>query len=151
MTGQSPVTQVVTEWRLNVSIVINFVNHSLLKSNPQDQHSSCEYHAHAITIEKNLTSFKVAFTSGASLVLFMLAFFFIGMPPRHAYAHPSISGVSTLETLWVAAHSQTIHEHMADVEVPSLDNLRKAGMFMICLGDIYASRVLAPESEAFLE
>ena len=32
-TGQSPVTQVVTEWRLNVSIVINFVNHSLLKSN----------------------------------------------------------------------------------------------------------------------
>ena len=31
--GQSPVRQVVTEWRLNVSIVINFVNHSFIKSN----------------------------------------------------------------------------------------------------------------------
>ena len=86
-------------------------------------------------------------------MLFVLVFFFVGMPLRHAYPRPSIDGVSVLETLWVAAHSRTIREHMADVEEPSLDNLRKAGMFTIRLGDIYASRVLAPdsESEAFLE
>ena len=93
------------------------------------------------------------FASGASLVLLVLVFFFVGMPPRRAYTRPSINGVSVLETLWVAVHSRIIREHMADIEEPSLDNLRKAGMFMIHLGDIYASRVLAPdsESEAFLE
>jgi uncharacterized protein YjeT (DUF2065 family) len=117
-----------------------------------DQYSSCKYHTYAI-IDKNLISFEVVFASGASLVLFVLAFFFVGMPPRRAYPRPSINGVSVLETLWVAAHSRTIREHMTDVEEPSLDNLRKAGMFMIRLGDIYASRVLVPdsESEAFLE
>ena len=75
------------------------------------------------------------------------------MPQRLACPRPSINGVSILETLWVAVHSRTIREHMADVEEPSLDNLRKAGMFTIRLGDIYASRVLVPdsESEAFLE
>ena len=91
------------------------------------------------------------FASGASLVLFLLAFLFVGMPPRRAFARPSINGISVLETLWISAHSQTIHEHIADIEEPSLDNLRKAGMFTIRLGDIHASRVLAPESEAFLE
>ncbi|KAG6370612.1 hypothetical protein JVT61DRAFT_11231 [Boletus reticuloceps] len=73
------------------------------------------------------------------------------MPPRFARHRPSIKGVSVLEMLWIAAHSQTICEHMADIEEPSLDNLRKAGMFTIRLGDIYASRVMVPESEAFLE
>ena len=91
------------------------------------------------------------FASGASLVLFLLAFLIVGMPLRHAFTHPSINGVSVLETLWISVHSQTIYEHMADIEEPSLDNLRKAGMFTIRLGDIHASRVLAPESEAFLE
>ena len=73
------------------------------------------------------------------------------MPPRPAYPSPSIHGVSVLETLWIGVHSRTIHAHMTDIKEPSLDNLRKAGMFMICLGDIRASRVLAPESEALLE
>ena len=48
-------------------------------------------------------------------------------------------------------YSQAINEHIADIEEPSLDNLKKAGMFTICLGDILASQVLASESEAFLE
>ena len=96
-------------------------------------------------------SFKVIFTSAASLVLLVLAFVFAGMPLRYAYAYPDINGVSVLETMWVAVHSWAIHEHMAKVKEPSLDNLRTAGMFMIHLGDIHASQVVAPESEALLE
>ncbi|KAF8557204.1 hypothetical protein OG21DRAFT_379431 [Imleria badia] len=115
MTGRSPVTQVVTEWRLNINAV------------------------------------PVAFASGASLSLFILAFFFVGMPPKAACPSQSINGLSVLETLWVAVQSQTIHEHMTDMEKPSLDNLRKAGMFMIQLGDIHASPVIVPKSEASLE
>ncbi|KAF8557197.1 hypothetical protein OG21DRAFT_1505629 [Imleria badia] len=115
MTGQSPVTQTVTQWRLNINTV------------------------------------PVVFASGASLVLSLLALFFVGMPSRPTFTHPSINGVSVLEILWVSAHSRTIQVHIADIEEPSLDNLRKAGMFRIRLGDIHASQVLAPESEAFLE
>ena len=84
-------------------------------------------------------------------MLLVLAFVLVGMPPRYAYARPDIDGVSVLETMWVAVHSRAIRERMADVEEPSSENLRKAGMFMIRLGDIHSSRVLAPESEAILE
>lgn len=67
---------------------------------------------------------------------------------------PSVTGLSVLETLWIAAHSQTVREHMEEVDNPSLDNLRKAGMFQICLGDVHGSQhVASPESdsEALLE
>ena len=84
-------------------------------------------------------------------MLLVLAFVLVGMPSRSVYARPDINGVSVLETMWVAVHSRAIREHMADVEEPSTDNLRKAGMFMIRLGDVHSSRVLAPESEAILE
>ncbi|KAF8431895.1 hypothetical protein L210DRAFT_3633500 [Boletus edulis BED1] len=113
--GQSPVTQVITEWRLNINTT------------------------------------PVVFASGASLVLLVLAFLLAGIPAKYAHPHSSINGVSMLETLWIAAHSRTIREHMADIEEPSLDNLRKAGMFTIRLGDVHASRSLVSESEAFLE
>ena len=96
-------------------------------------------------------SLEVVFTSAASLVLLVLVFIFVGLPPRYAYARSDINGVSVLESMWVAVHSSAIHEHMGDVEEPSLVNLRKAGMFMIHLGDIHASRVVAPESETLLE
>ncbi|KAF8132764.1 hypothetical protein EV363DRAFT_1416435 [Boletus edulis] len=113
--GQSPVTQVITEWRLNINTI------------------------------------PVVFASGASLVLLILAFLLAGIPAKYAHPRSSINGVSVLETLWIAAHSRTIREHMADIEEPSLDNLRKAGMFTIRLGDVHASRGLVSESEAFLE
>ncbi|KAF8123885.1 hypothetical protein EV363DRAFT_1545912, partial [Boletus edulis] len=113
--GQSPVTQVITEWRLNINTI------------------------------------PVVFASGASLVLLILAFLLAGIPAKYAHPHSSINGVSMLETLWIAAHSRTIREHMADIEEPSLDNLRKAGMFTIRLGDVHASQSLVSESEAFLE
>jgi hypothetical protein len=49
-----------------------------------------------------------------------------------------VSGVSVLETLWIAAHSQALYERLADVDDASLDNLRAAGMFGICIADVKA-------------
>ncbi|KAG6370615.1 hypothetical protein JVT61DRAFT_11239 [Boletus reticuloceps] len=115
-----------------------------------DQYNPCKYCTYDI-IHKNPISFKVVFALGASLVLLILAFLLVGIPSKYAHPHSSINGVSVLETLWIAAHSRTIRDHMADIEEPSLDNLRKAGMFTIRLGDVYASRSLVSESEAFLE
>ncbi|KAF8436201.1 hypothetical protein L210DRAFT_2473492 [Boletus edulis BED1] len=73
--GQSPVTQVITEWRLNINTI------------------------------------PVAFASGASLVLSILAFLLAGIPAKYAHPRSSINGVSVLETLWIAALTKGGHVH----------------------------------------
>ena len=85
----------------------------------------------------------------------MLAFSLIRIPsksrlPQHA-SGLSITGLSVLEILWIAAHSQTLHENMANVNNPSLDHLRRVGMFKVCLGNIQNSQAEEAESEPFLE
>lgn len=64
---------------------------------------------------------------------------------------PNATALSVLETIWTVAHCDTLREHMADVDNASLDHLRKACMFKICLGDIRGSWALEGEREAFLE
>ncbi|KAF8836819.1 hypothetical protein BDN67DRAFT_973663 [Paxillus ammoniavirescens] len=94
--GESQVTKVVTQWRLNV-----------------------------------------LFASTASLVLSVIGCLLVGRLSRRC---TSVSGVSVLETLWIAAHSQALYERMADIDDTSLDNLRAAGMFGICIADVKAER-----------
>lgn len=76
---------------------------------------------------------------------------FIGVPSRVMRPRASVTGISVLETLWVAGHSWTLREHMKEVDEPSLDNLRKAGMIQICIGDIRGTQAVGSEGEAFLE
>ncbi|KAG8215508.1 hypothetical protein J3R82DRAFT_9153 [Butyriboletus roseoflavus] len=115
MTGESQVTQVITEWRLNINTV------------------------------------PVAFASTASLILFILVLCLIRIPSRLPQNGRSITGLSVLETLWVAAHSQTICENMVDLNDPSLDDLRRAGMFKVCLSNVRGSQFNEAESVTFLE
>ena len=46
-----------------------------------------------------------------------------------------ISELGVLETLWLEAHSEVLHERMLQVEDPTMNNLRVAGMFEVCLAD----------------
>ncbi|KIK92696.1 hypothetical protein PAXRUDRAFT_13082 [Paxillus rubicundulus Ve08.2h10] len=85
----------------------------------------------------NINTIPVLFASTASLVLFVIVFFLVGRPSRRC---TSVSGVSVLEALWIAAHSQVLHERMADIDDASLDNLRAAGMFGICIADVQVER-----------
>ncbi|KIJ07221.1 hypothetical protein PAXINDRAFT_103048 [Paxillus involutus ATCC 200175] len=100
--GESQVTQVVTQWRLNINKV------------------------------------PVLFASTASFLLFLFGLVLVGWPSRRRCT--SVSGISVLETLWIAAHSQALYERLADVDDASLDNLRAAGMFGICVADVKAER-----------
>ena len=61
---------------------------------------------------------------------------FIGVPSRTMQPRVSIAGISVLETLWIAAHSWSLCERMAEVDDPSLGNLRKAGKFQTRFGNI---------------
>ncbi|KIJ08401.1 hypothetical protein PAXINDRAFT_18463 [Paxillus involutus ATCC 200175] len=98
--GESQVTQVATQWRLNINKI------------------------------------PVLFASTASFVLFVIGLLLVGWPSRRRCT--SMSGVSVLETLWIAAHSQALYERLADVDDASVDNLRAAGMFGICIADVKA-------------
>lgn len=102
-------------------------------------------------INLDLISIEVIFVSAASLILLIMVIWLTGIPSRTIRPRASITGTSVLETLWIAAHSQTLHEHMVEVEDPSVENLRKAGMFQVCLGDIQGTQAIASESEALLE
>ena len=51
------------------------------------------------------------------------------------WKHSPISELGVLETLWLEAHSETLHERMLLVRDPTLYNLRVAGMLGVCLAD----------------
>lgn len=104
-----------------------------------------------ITVGNNLIFFKVVIASVASLILFILVFCLTGIPTSLSQQHPSITGLSVLEILWIGAQSQTVHNYMADVNESLLNNLRRVGMFRICLADIRGSQVINTGSEALLE
>ena len=117
---------------------------------PIDQWSSSEYPTY-FNVNKDFISVQVIFASVASLILLIIVSWFIGVPPRVMQPRASVTGISVLETLWIAAHSWSLCEHMAEVNDPSLDNLRKAGKFQICLGDTQGRWIIVTKSKAFLE
>ncbi|KAF9218274.1 hypothetical protein BS17DRAFT_836668 [Gyrodon lividus] len=84
-----------------------------------------------------VTQWRLNVNTIPRLVLFVMEFFLVGRPSRRS---ASVSGVTVLETLWIAAHSETLYERMADIDDASLDNLRAAGMFGIRIADVKAER-----------
>ena len=136
-------TQVGTTWRLNVGL--NYLCGTyliLIDVIPTDQYTSSEQYKSNTIVDRDLSPQEVGFATASSLILFISVFFFVGVPSCSTLLkpQPSITGMSVLETLWVTAHSWTVHEHMKEVNDPTLDNLCKAGMFEICLGDLHSSQ-----------
>lgn len=66
------------------------------------------------------------------MTLFLLLFYIVGVSSPRSLP---VSSLGVLETLWLESHSQRIHDRMLEVDDPSLDNLRRAGMFRVCLAD----------------
>ncbi|KAF8546560.1 hypothetical protein OG21DRAFT_1607730 [Imleria badia] len=75
---------------------------------------------------------KVVIASVASVLLFILAFYMIGVG---SWTPSAITELGVLEALWLEAHSEVLHERMLQVEDPTVYNLRVAGMFDVCLAD----------------
>ncbi|KAG8215448.1 hypothetical protein J3R82DRAFT_9062 [Butyriboletus roseoflavus] len=99
----------------------------------------------------NINTVPIAFASTASLILVILVLCLIRIPSRLPQHGRSITGLSVLEILWVAANSQTLCENMVDLNDPSLDDLRRVGMFKVCLGNIGGFQSDEAERETFLE
>ena len=76
----------------------------------------------------------------ASVVLFILAFYMVGGTSSQPCA---ISKLGVLETLWLEAHSEVLHERMVQIKDPTMNNLRVAGMFDVCIADDVAEVIAA--------
>ena len=70
--------------------------------------------------------------SAASVLVSILAFDMVGVTSSQPSA---ISELGVLETWWLEAHSEVLHEQMLQVEDPTVYNLRVAGMFDVCIAD----------------
>ena len=51
----------------------------------------------------------------------------------------TFSSLGVLETLWLESHSQLLHDHMLEIDDPSLDNLRSGGVLKFCIADELAA------------
>jgi hypothetical protein len=111
----------------------------LLNREPPQQINTIPVSKYQPSKGKDVDSFKVLFASTACLVLFAMVFFLIGRSSGHC---TSVSGVSVLQTLWIAAHSQALYERMADIDDTLPVNMRAAGMSGIYIADVRPERCL---------
>ncbi|KAF8552335.1 hypothetical protein OG21DRAFT_151999 [Imleria badia] len=97
-----------------------------------------------VQLQLNINIIPLSFATGASVALFLLLFYLVGVTSPRSVA---VSSLGVLETLWLESHSQRIHERMVEVDDPSLDNLRRVGMFKVCLADELGARKESDEQE----
>ncbi|KAH7920745.1 hypothetical protein BV22DRAFT_1132840 [Leucogyrophana mollusca] len=84
----------------------------------------------------NINLVPLIFATVASLASIILAVIMTGAPrARKTRTAPAIKSAGVLELLWLAVHLPDLREGLEAVEEPTVDNLRAAGMFDVCLAD----------------
>ncbi|KAG2344920.1 hypothetical protein BDR05DRAFT_961340 [Suillus weaverae] len=85
-----------------------------------------------IALRLNIALLPLMFATSASVIMLGLALH----TTRAFYAsHDSqapISNAGALQLLWLGHHSASVHEALQDVDDPTEDNLRRAGMIDVC-------------------
>lgn len=72
---------------------------------------------------------------GASGALFILSLILMGRP-RATVLHPGLSDTTgLLQLTWIVGQDPVIAERVADTDEPTDDNLRRAGMFEVNMGE----------------
>ncbi|KAF8136907.1 hypothetical protein EV363DRAFT_1155909 [Boletus edulis] len=113
----------------------------------QPAHGTSKVTDEIVQLRLNINIIPLAFALGASVIIFILVFYMVGVTPTRPLA---ASSLGVLETLWLESRSQRIHERMLEVDNPSLDNLRRAGMFKVCITEELAETKESPEQELLL-
>jgi hypothetical protein len=81
---------------------------------------------------------------GTSVVLTALALFLTGGKKKEF--HGPISSLGVLQTAWLLNQLPDVAQIVADVDVPTLENLRAAGMVRIELGSVRLRHVYGKKS-----
>ncbi|KAH7925717.1 hypothetical protein BV22DRAFT_410219 [Leucogyrophana mollusca] len=85
----------------------------------------------------NINILPVSFGLGASIILFILVFLMalVHNPGGISSADkPAVGSAGILQLIWLSSRHSQVRERIAEVENPSDDNLRRAGLFKASLG-----------------
>ncbi|KAH0828806.1 hypothetical protein J3R83DRAFT_3254 [Lanmaoa asiatica] len=89
-----------------------------------------------VQLQLNINIIPLGFALGASVTIFLLTFYIVGVTAPRSLA---VSSLGVLETWWLESHSQLLHDRMLEIDNPSVNNLRSAGMLGVCLADELAT------------
>ncbi|KAG2110063.1 hypothetical protein BD769DRAFT_1642821 [Suillus cothurnatus] len=95
----------------------------------------------------NITLLSLLFATSASVIMLGLALHttraFHGASPDN---QAPVSNIGALQLLWLGYNSASVHKALQDVEDPTEDNLRQAGMMDICFASMTADEELPMRS-----
>ncbi|KAG1767899.1 hypothetical protein EV702DRAFT_979800 [Suillus placidus] len=89
-----------------------------------------------IALRLNITLLPLMFATSASVIMLGLALHTTGAFHASHDSQAPISNAGALQLLWLGRHSASVHEALQDVEDPTEDNLRRAGMIDVCFASI---------------
>ncbi|KAG2342610.1 hypothetical protein BDR05DRAFT_963797 [Suillus weaverae] len=75
---------------------------------------------------------NLMFATSASVIMLGLALHMTGAFYASHDSQAPISDAGALQLLWLGHHSASVHEALQDVDDPTEDNLRRAGMIDVC-------------------
>lgn len=100
-----------------------------------DSHNSC-MSSSGWQIHPRHFSQQVVFTSSASLVLFIVVYFILGLPSKIPESHPVVEGTTILEMLWVGSHMSDVRRRLQAIGHPSPEELRSGRLFDVNLMEV---------------
>ncbi|EIW82819.1 hypothetical protein CONPUDRAFT_151876 [Coniophora puteana RWD-64-598 SS2] len=108
---------------------------------------AADVHQDVLAWRLNINLLPLLFAFFASLIMLVLAVYIAGV---RTHDDPAVRGAGILEMLWLADRLPPLRQRLDGVAEPTVDNLRAAGMFEVCLAEKFreASGVVAKgESE----
>ncbi|KAH7925015.1 hypothetical protein BV22DRAFT_1195502 [Leucogyrophana mollusca] len=118
--GETTAVQPVLEWRLNIN--------PIPVSSPLSKFSTLIFF---------LGDLKLSVAMAASLIALGLAAQMIRRTGHGLHQDPKVQSFGVLELIWLAARVPALKEGMETVEDPTTENLRIAGMFDVCFGEVF--------------
>ncbi|KAG1836969.1 hypothetical protein DFJ58DRAFT_864015, partial [Suillus subalutaceus] len=90
----------------------------------------------------NITLLPLLFATSASVIMLGLALYTTRAFHASRNTQAPISNAGALQLLWLGYHSASVHKALQDVEHPTEDNLRRAGMLDVCFASMTSDEEL---------
>ncbi|KAH7906630.1 hypothetical protein BJ138DRAFT_1182988 [Hygrophoropsis aurantiaca] len=84
----------------------------------------------------NINWVPLLFALGASIVLFILELRMTAAGPVNTEGDSAVDSTGLLQIIWLTSHSYDLRRTIGDVKLPTIDNLRAAGMLRVCFADL---------------
>ncbi|KAH7904516.1 hypothetical protein BJ138DRAFT_1237178, partial [Hygrophoropsis aurantiaca] len=97
---------------------------------------SAEITKMVLEMRLNVSREKLSFALSSSVILFAITIRLTCIGIEGSPKNNTVENMGVLELIWLASRSPELRFGVSDVERPSVDNLRAAGMFEVCLASM---------------